>query len=689
MTGSPASPLQLKTESKIKSVASALGVVLAVFFAIVIFRCAVAEERPLVLATREYGRKPYHEVRDSILGLANGTTDGKGILAAVRVFEMAGDKDSFIALLTVMDINLLVSPYVRHVLESVASQFGRDVWCDFVLRVPRHGWKTSQPGQVHLWPGTEAPQSFDIFESGLVDRLQKGTATEKERNVLLLVVELDPRRFARLSPRLGLVPDDDVFAFCVRKMEEAKKSGEDEAFKTWHLRASSSIKSRTMDESARQFLSLLDLTEATDLWESVEILSGYGRHGEAADELASLFRDEIPVSDWEKWRIQYLCSRPFTDAELMEMALERRRTSLLSELLAAKRPAEAQKWAETFYGPGADPSKHVDVPWRLLGATQAASGGTTFKSLVDGQSSKRKSHPSVLNRYHYYCGRNERGKAETILREGIRACQAKANRTAECIHLLEKLSDHLRHDQRDAEATDVLRQAYEMGFAVLAARGNGVVDVLNAHRSVFYSLVCKLRERGLNEEWDALFRREFKSGRLGHLCYYHAWKGGTIMEADDPVFRILLSEERQRREGFAAEGHAMRISLVADAVATKCIDEMVSDAVRYCDVPAAGIRSVAIYLGNQLAANNRIGLVGARLFDTFGDRINPFADWNLWTTSAPHRAFGQLKAELERAWARGSLPQEYRRDGLRILREKAETDTDRTWCDAELAKFSQ
>ena len=161
------------------------------------------------------------------------------------------------------------------------------------------------------------------------------------------------------------------------------------------------------------------------------------------------------------------------------------------------------------------------------------------------------------------------------------------------------------------------------------------------------------------------------------------------MEADDPVFRILLSEERQRREGFAAEGHAMRIRLVADAVVTNCIDEMVADAVRYCDVPAAGIRSVTIYLGNPLASNNRIGLVGARLFDTFGDRINPFADWNLWKTSAPHRAFGQLKAELERAWARGSLPQEYRRDGLRILRERAETDTDRAWCDAELAKFSQ
>ena len=662
---------------------------MAVFFAIVIFRCAVAEERPLVLATREYGRKPYHEVRDSILGLANGTTDGKGILAAVRVFEMAGDKDSFIALLMTMDANLLVSSFVRQAVESVASQFGREVWCDFVLRVPRRGWKTSQPGGNYLRLTTGGPLSFDIFETGLVDRLQKGTATDKERNVLLLVAELDPRRFARLSPRLGLVPDDDVFAFCVRKMDEAKTSGEEETFKTWHRRASCSIESRTMDESVRHFLSLLDLTDVADLWESVEILSECGKHGEAADELASLLRDDIPVSDWEKWRIQYLCSRPFTDDELIEMALDRRRTKLLSELLAANRPAESQKWAEKFYGPGADPSKHVDVPWRLLGATQVASGGTTFKSVVDGHSPKGKSPPSVLDRYKYYCGRNERRKAETILREGIRACQAKANRTAECIHLLEKLSDHLRHDQRDAEATDVLRQAYEMGFAVLAARGNGVVDVLNAHRSVFYSLVCKLRERGLNEEWDALFRREFKSGRLGHLCYYHAWKGGTVMEADDPVFRILLSEERQRREGFAAEGHAMRIRLVADAVVTNCIDEMVADAVRYCDVPAAGIRSVTIYLGNPLASNNRIGLVGARLFDTFGDRINPFADWNLWKTSAPHRAFGQLKAELERAWARGSLPQEYRRDGLRILRERAETDTDRAWCDAELAKFSQ
>ncbi len=689
MTGSPASPLQLKTESKIKSVASALGVVLAVFFAIVIFRCAVAEERPLVLATREYGRKPYHEVRDSILGLANGTTDGKGILAAVRVFEMAGDKDSFIALLTVMDINLLVSPYVRHVLESVASQFGRDVWCDFVLRVPRHGWKTSQPGQVHLWPGTEAPQSFDIFESGLVDRLQKGTATEKERNVLLLVVELDPRRFARLSPRLGLVPDDDVFAFCVRKMEEAKKSGEDEAFKTWHLRASSSIKSRTMDESARQFLSLLDLTEATDLWESVEILSGYGKHSEAADELASLFWNDIPASNWEKAYIRSSCSAYLTDDQLKKIALERRRTSLLSELLAANRPDEAQKWAETFYGPGADPSKHVDVPWRLLGATQAASGGTTFKSVVDGHSPKGKSPPSVLDRYKYYCGRNERRKAEDILREGIKACEAETNRTAECIRLLETLSGHLLHDKRDAEAMDILRQAYETGFSVLAGRENGAVDVQNAHRSVFYSLVCKLRERGLDKEWDTLFRREFESGRLGYLGYYQAWKGSLVLEADDPVFRILLSEERQRREGFAAEGHAMRINLVADAVVAKCIDEMVADAVRYCDDPAAGIKSVTIYLGNRLAPNHRVGLVGARLFDTFGDRIKPFADWNLWTTSAPHRTFGRLKAELERAWARGSLSLEYRLEGLRILREKAETDADRVWCDAELAKFSQ
>ena len=133
----------------------------------------------------------------------------------------------------------------------------------------------------------------------------------------------------------------------------------------------------------------------------------------------------------------------------------------------------------------------------------------------------------------------------------------------------------------------------------------------------------------------------------------------------------------------------MRIKLVADAVVAKCIDEMVADAVRYCEDPAAGIISVTIYQGNRFAFNNRIGLVGARLFDTFGDRINPFADWNLWTTSAPHRAFGRLKAELERAWASGSLSQEYRLEGLRILREKAETDADRAWCDAELAKFSQ
>ena len=668
---------------------------MAVVFAIVISGCAVAEESPLLLATREYGRKPYREVRDSILGLASGTTDGKGILAAVRVFEMAGDKDSFTALLMAMDTNLLVSSYVRCVAESVASQFGRDVWCDFVLRVPRHGWKTGQPGEFHFQQGTEGPLSFDIFEDGLVAHLQKGTATEKERKVLLLVAELDPRRFARLSPRLGLVPDDDVFAFCVRKMDEAKKSGEKEAFKTWHRRASCSIESRAMDESARRFLSLLDLTDMADLWESVEILSGYGKHGEAADELASLFRDDIPVSDCEKWRIQYLCSRPFTDAELKEMALERRRTSLLSELLAAKRPADAQKWAETFYGPGVDPSKHMDVPWKLLGATQVASGGTTFKSLVDGQSLKEKSPPSVLDRYHYYCGRNERGKAETILREGIKACQAETNRTAECIHLLETLSDHLRHDKRDAETTDVLRQAYEMGFAALAAQGNGVVDVLNAHRSVFYSLVCKLRERGLDEEWDALFRREFKSGRVGYLSYYHAWKVGfgnhprSVMATDDPLFGFLLSEERQRREGFAAEGHALRINLVADAVVAKCIDEMVTDAARYCDTPVNGIKSVTIYLANQSPFNNRIGLVGARFFDTFGDRINPFADWNLWTSSAPHRAFGRLKVELERAWAKGALTQEYRIQGLRILREKAETNKDRAWCDSELAKFSQ
>ena len=486
----------------------------------------VAEESPLVLATREYGRKPYHEVRDSILGFANGTTDGKGILAAVRVFEKAVDRDSFIALLSAMDANLLVSPYVRHVVESVAGQFGRDVWCDFVLRVPRHGWKMSKTKGPYWQTAKEGPLSFDIFEAGLVSRLQKGSATEKERNVLLLVAELDPRLFARLSPRLGLVPDDDVFAFCVQKMDESKKSGEEEVFKTWHRRASCSIESRAMDESARLFLSLLDLTDVVDLWESVELLSGYGRHGEAADELASLFRDDIPVSDWEKWRIQYLCSRPFTDAELKELALERRQTSLLSELLAANRPDDAQKWAERFYGSGADPSKHVDVPWRLLGATQAASGGATFKSLVDGQSSTGKSHPSVMDRYHYYCGRNERGKAETILREGVKACQAETNRTAECIHLLKALSDHLRHDKLDAESTDVLRQAYETGFAALAARGNGAVDVLNAHNRVFYSLVCTLRERGLDEEWDALFRREFKSGRVGYQSYYNAWKVG-------------------------------------------------------------------------------------------------------------------------------------------------------------------
>ena len=615
----------------------------------------VAEESPLVRITREYGRKPYSEVRDSILGLASGRTDEKGIVAAVRVFEMAADKDSFVSLFTAMDANLFVSPYVRQVVESVASQFGRDVWCDFVLRVPRHAWKTSQPGGNDLQLATDGPLSFDIFETGLVDRLQKGTATEKERNVLLLVAELDPRRFARLSPRLGLVPDDDMFAFCVRKMDEAKKSGEEEAFKTWHRRASCSIKSRTMDESVRQFLSLLNLTDVTDLWESVEILSRYGRHGEAADQLASLFRDDIPVSNWEKAYIQSSRSIYLTDDRLREMALERRRTSLLSKLLAANRPAEAQKWAETFYGPGADPSKHVDVPWRLLGATQVASGGTTFKSVVDGHSPKGKKPPSVLDRYKYYCGRNERGKAEDILREGIKACQTEASRTAECIRLLDTLSGHLLHDKRDAEAMDILRQAYETGFAVLAARGNGVVDVQNAHRSVFCSLVCKLRERGLDKEWDALFRREFKSGRLGYLGYYQAWKGGLVLEADDPVFRILLSEERQRREGFAAEGHAMRIKLVADAVVAKCIDEMVADAVRYCEDPAAGIISVTIYQGNRFAFNNRIGLVGARLFDTFGDRINPFADWNLWTTSAPHRAFGRLKAELERAWASGSL----------------------------------
>ena len=672
-----------------KSVVWAVGVVLMVVSVLGNFECAAAQESPLVLATREYGRKPYREVRDSILSFASGTTDGKGILAAVRVFEIAGDKDSFVALLTAMFANLLVSPYVRQSFESVASQFGRDVWCDFVLRVPRHGWGISQSGGIYLQRGTVGPWSFDFFETGLVDRLQKGTATEKEQDVMLLVAELDPRRFARLSPMLGLVPDDDVFAFCVRKMDEAKKSGEEETFKTWHRRASCSIALRTMDESVRQFLSLLDLTDVTDLWKSVEILSRCGKHGEAADELESLFRDDFPVSDWEKAYIQSSLSIHLTDDLLNEMALERRRTSLLSELLAAKRPVEAQKWAETFYGPGADPSKHVDVPWRLLGATQLASGGTAFKSIVDGQSTKGKSPPSVLDRYKYYCGRNERETAETILREGIKACQTDTNRTAECIRLLETLSDHLRHDKRDTEAMEVLRQAYETGFSVLAARGNGLVDVQNAHRSVFYSLVCKLRGRGLYEEWDALFRREFASGRLGYLGYYQAWKGSLVLEADDPVFRILLSEERQRREGFAAEGHAMRINLVADAVVAKCIDEMVADAVRYCDDPAAGIKSVTIYLGNRITLNNRIGLVGTRLFDAFGDRIGPSAEWNLWKTAAPHRTFGRLKAELERAWAKGSLSQEYRREGLRILREKAEIDTDRAWCDSELAKFSQ
>ncbi len=639
-----------------------------------------------VEAATQFGRVAYAEMSSKLFStLASNQTEA-GLLAAERVFDSAGDRVSFNRLVQIADTNLFLLPSVRAAFEETAKRFGCADWCRFVRCVPASAWK-------------QAPSGILRFENELVHRLRgDDAAADEARGVLRRIAETDPHWFARLAPAIGL-SGGDVFATCVSNMAVAVSSEEPELARIWRMRALASMGfERKHDEHVASFLSLLDRTNPDDFWCFVDVSRQTGRPGDAADALVAWIRAEKPVSDVERNRIQNFCSCLIPEDELVELVRECRRTTLISSLLDAGRAQEAQAWAESFYGPGAKPGEHVTAPWSLLGQMQAASGAHFFKDRADGLSNGGETNrPSVLERHEYYLGRGETETAERILRDGIRDCTASADRLPERLSLSSRLADFLDRNHRTAEAEEVLRDAYEAGFADLDGVEYGQRNATaNAHAAIFYSLACRLRAGGRREEWDRLFRREIIAGRPGYFYYYLAWSlsSGCRLDADDPVIRSLLEQERKptsyfailRPNGFPVWGHTLRLCLAKDEQFDSCLDEAVADSVRFCKRPFDGLLSVLGEMEHHTPVS-RAPIIAARLFDDFGDSADIDECWRFWTAGASLRKYESLKQELERAWDGRRLSAERRRDGLRILRGKAPNETERTWCEAELSKF--
>ena len=640
---------------------------------------------PAVEAAAQFGRIAYADMSANLFAALEENQTEAGLLAADRVFEAAGDRASFERLVRIADTNRFRVRSVRSAFEETAEKFGCAVWCGFVLRVPADAWE-------------RAPSGMGRFERELVDRLHGGAADDA-RNVLLRVVEVDPPWFARLAPSIGL-SGGDVFATCVSNMASAVSSGEPESVvRTWRTRALAALGlKRKHDESVSAFLSLLDRSDPADLWCFVDVSRQTGRPDDAADALAAWIRAEPPVSDVERNRIQDCCSRLIPEDEMVELVRECRRTTLIASLLDAGRADEAQAWAESFYGPGARPDNHVTAPWTLLGRTQAGSGARFFKDRADSLSNGGETNrPSFLERHEYYLGRGEKETAERILRDGIRDCAASGERLPERLSLAFRLAGFLDANHRTAEADEVLRDAYEAGFAGLDGVEYGQKnETANAHARVFHALVCRLRERRRRAEWDRLFRREIIAGRPGYFHAYLSWslECGCRLDPDDPVILSLLEQERKptayfaiwRPNRFPVWGHMLRLCFASDDQFEAGLDEAVEDSVRLCNRPFDGLLSIMRELGHHPPVP-RAPSIAARLFDEFGEDVDIGECWRFWTAGASLRGYDLLKTELERAWSGRRLSAEQRREGLRILRGKAPDEAERIWCETELSKF--
>lgn len=348
-----------------------------------------------------FGREPLGKLRADLLRDLPGYQSRGEFRAALQIFELTRDAEG-----------------VANVFASIPERLRNDVklfeelgWYSSDTRaLGRRAWlKALPPGYCYQW---------DVDDL-LDDIRSKGPTSEESMQILQKLGEGNPSLFAQY---LALQPNArQIVETLVRNYPSEAAAGK--------LRTGARMKAlmgndKTYRSEIALFYSLLDPEKGEDRGFWLECAACLGEWQAGADFLVRHLHDAYTPA--EIAAAGMMCSARIDDATLRQWAKTARYQRLVSFLLQAGRAEEAQKYAEEGFGKGVDAMRAVDV-WNQLGRVQQASGERTFENMLNKSEPQADTWAYFNNRFEYYKGRKEDGKAQEALQAAVDKGKAAGN----------------------------------------------------------------------------------------------------------------------------------------------------------------------------------------------------------------------------------------------------------------------
>ncbi|MBU8902750.1 MAG: hypothetical protein KOO69_08420 [Victivallales bacterium] len=653
-----------------------------------------------------YGREDYKSLRDELLSQEHAFTFPGEFVATVRIFHEANDKESLIKALGKLNPKVIRDSNTWEQIDNISHRNGIKVYQAFIM--------TCDPKIYY-------PVHFSSFQNAYIELLATGKASKADRVAVEKMVDMAPELYARFCQPLKR--DKKICMANINRKIVKNKTNTVKCRKLINRMMSfvsyyrnhvltSKTKPNTYLE-LEKFLCLLDLNNELDFSNYVEAASVLGMYSQIADLLIK--RINLPVSYYELEMSTFHCNRFMSQKEKHEIATERRRGQLIDYLLKAKRIKEAQVWAEKFYGANADLNKIRSRAWKRIGMTQRLSGARVFEDKLKKTEPKAGTWNFYQKKYQYYLGRKDEKKALQTLHEAIEKGK-KLKKHEMVVFASDRLCDFYwrkkerrKGRRRKGDWQTGRWRKVEWRKALDIARKNNAYVVKNVHSGKkiismgsqhigtqarmfaakrLLEILQKTKLPGWEHEWEKVARREFLDGQTYLLHTFLSGKRcvdkNYTMSAKDEIFNIFCSDAFQKKNGFCAIAHGIRLAAVPFEDFENCLKQTLDDFEKYKRSKDIKPRRLGWALYNAPQKAEREALLAKYLFDRY-----PKTFWYYFDRSITVRDYREGKTLLEKYWNSGEIEPRIRHKALTALLKKAPNRTEKRWCEKELAKLGK
>ena len=632
-----------------------------------------------------YGRENYNSLRKKLLAMESNFTSPGEFIASIRIFHEANDKKALIKAIEQLNPKVIRDSLTWNKIDEQVHTDGIEVYQAFIMACA---------------PKIYSPGYFGSYQNKYIKLLNSGKAGKAEKVTVEKMIDMKPKLFARFCKLLNRDEKEWMTAInwelANSRKNKVNRCKNIERMMSFVRYYTNFPKFKLSDyPELKKFVSLLNLNNEQEVHYYITAADKLKMYNEAADLLIK--RINLPVNRYEIDTLLANCQSLMLN-NIQTLVIENRRRQLIDFLLKAKRAKEAQKWAEKFYGADADLKKIRSMSWMHIGMAQRLSGTRVFENKLKKAEPQAGTWFFYQKKYLYYIGRKDEKKAIKTLHEAIEKGKKLPNPELVVFASRELCRCYWRKGERKK--------------ALNLARKNNVYAIKNVHsgkkvmsKSIRYtgtqarmeaasqlmSILEQMKVPGWQGEWEKVARREFLDGQTFLLRNFLYKKRridrNYVMSANDKVFEVLCSEAYQKEHGFCDEAHAVRLAAVPYKSCfgddfEDCLKQAMNDFEKYKRSKNDKPYGLSVQFYDAPHKAKRKALLAKYLIDRYPEAFKyRLAD------SIPVRNYDEGKKLLEEYWEKDKISPPKRRKALTALIKKASNQTEKSWCEKELAKL--